>query len=218
MYLYLFLAGDILLVFLMAMIVNRQLRLELWKIITFSLIIVPIGLFCGKLMRLVEAGTWTGMSFYGAVLFAPVPMILAGLIMKIRPADMLELCAPAGCVALVFMKIQCKITGCCAGKILRYQSNGRPVRFPSQIVEMICGIVLLFAIMIMIQSGKQRGYIYAWFLFLYGSSRFLLNLFRDTEPFVLGMSAGCFWSIIAVLIGGTVLFLKRKRLQPVISN
>lgn len=218
MFLYLFLAGDILLVLLMAMAVNRQLHLDRWKIITFSLIIVPIGLFCGKLMRLVEAGTWEGMSFYGAVLFAPVPMVLAGLMMKIRPADMLELCAPAGCVALVFMKIQCKITGCCAGKILRYQSNGRPVRFPSQIVEMICGIVLLFAIMIMIQSGKQRGYIYAWFLFLYGSSRFLLNLFRDTEPFVLGMSAGCFWSIIAVLIGGTVLFLKRKRLQPVISN
>ena len=111
MYMYYFLAGDILLVFLASLIVNRQLQLPLWKLAVFTLTIVPIGFFCGKLMRLVEAGTWTGVSFYGAVLFAPLPMVLVGLLLRIRPADMLDLCAPAGCIALIFMKIQCRITG-----------------------------------------------------------------------------------------------------------
>ena len=211
MYQGLFLAGDVLLVFLMAMYVNRQLRLERWKIIAFSLSIVPIGLFCGKLMRLVEEGTWTGMSFYGAVLFAPALMVLVGLLIRIRPADMLDLCAPAGCIALVFMKIQCRITGCCAGKIMYYLENGRPVRFPSQIVELICGAVLFVVLMLLVRSEKQKGYIFAWFLLLYGGSRFFLNLLRDATPFVLGMSAGCFWSIISVLIGGTILLARKKR-------
>lgn len=217
MYLYLFLAGDIILVFLMALIINKQLQLEMWKIIVFSLVIVPIGFFCGKLMRLVEAGTWVGVSFYGAVLFAPVFMVLVGILLRIKPLDMLDLCAPAGCIALVFMKIQCKITGCCIGMILSYDVNGRPFRFPSQIVEMICGAVLFLVIMLMIRSGKHRGSIYAWFLLLYGTSRFILNLFRETEPFVLGISAGCFWSIVSVLIGAVFLFLKHKRIDNKIA-
>lgn len=215
MYLYLFLAVDGILVFLLALLNNKHLHLPLWKLIAFTIAIVPIGAFCGKLMRQVEEGSWTGVSFYGAVLFAPVLMVLVGLLIKIKPADMLDLCAPSGCVALVFMKIQCKITGCCAGKILRYLDNGRPVRFPSQMVEMFFGAVLLIILLMIIRSGKQRGYVYAWFLLLYGASRFILNLFRDTVPFVLGMSAGCFWSIIAVIIGGSVLLYKRKAVTAV---
>ena len=212
MYLYLFLAGDLVLVFLIEiLLVNKQLNLPIWKVVVFSLAIVPIGAFCGKLMRLVEAGTWTGVSYYGALLFAPFPMLLVGALLKLKAYETLMMCAPAGCVALIFMKIQCKITDCCYGMIMRYQENGRPVRFPSQIVEMIAGIILLFVIMKLIASRKQQRYVYAWFLLLYGSSRFFLNLLRDTEPFVLGMSAGCFWSIIACIIGGGFLLYNRKK-------
>ena len=214
MLMFLFLAGDIILVFLMELLVNRHLHLPMWKLIVFTISIVPIGYFCGKLMRLVEAGTFEGVSYYGALLFAPFPMVLVGLIMRIKPSATLMMCSPAGCVALVFMKIQCKITGCCYGKILRYQENGRPVRFPSQMVEMAAGILLLFIIMKIIASKKQQKNVYFWFLLLYGISRFVLNLFRDTEPFVLGMSAGCFWSIISCIIGGgALLYCKKKGVQ-----
>lgn len=208
---YYFLAGDMILVFLMSLLINRRLHLKMWQLIIFTVAIVPVGFFCGKLMRLVEAGTWTGVSFYGAVLFAPGLMILIGLILQIKPADMLDLCAPAGCIALIFMKIQCRITGCCYGRILGYESHGRPIRFPSQIVELICGACLLVVLMILNKSDKQQGYVFAWFMVLYGASRFVLNLLRDTTPFLLGMSAGCFWSVISVIIGGVVLLMRLKR-------
>ena len=204
--LYYFLAGAVLLVFLIELLVNKQLHLPAWKIVVFTIAIVPIGAFCGKLMRLIEAGTWTGVSYYGALLIAPFPMIVVGFLLKLKLTEALTLCAPAGCVTLVLMKIQCNISGCCFGRILWYRDNGRPVRFPSQIVEMLVGIILLFVLMKIIESEKHRKYVYAWFLLLYGSTRFFLNLLRDTEPFVLGMSAGCFWSLIACLIGGSVLF------------
>jgi len=156
-------------------------------------------------MRLIEAGTWVGFSLYGAVLFEPLIMIPFGFLIKINPVEMMELGAPVGCLSVVFLKIQCWVTGCCFGRIIGYQDNGRPIRFPSQIVEMIVGIILLFALMKIIQSEKYQKYVYAWFLVLYGSTRFFLNLLRDTEPFILGMSAGCFWSLIACIIGGGVL-------------
>lgn len=209
--LYFFLAGDVVLTFVVAMIHNKYLHLPTWKLVAFSIVVVPVGLFCAKLMRLIEAGTWEGMSFYGAVFFAPLLMVPFGLLLKIKPADMLDLGGPSGCVALAFLKIQCYITGCCYGMILWYQENGRPVRFPSQIVEVVCGVIVLIVLLMIIRSGKQKGYIYAWFLLLYGGSRFFLNLFRETTPFVFGIPQGCFWSIISVIIGGTVLLIRWRR-------
>ena len=216
MLLYLFLGGDIILVFLLSMLVNRHLSLPTWKIVVFALTVVPVGVFCAKLMRLIEEGTWIGFSLYGAVLFEPLIMVPFGLLVKIKPAEMLELGAPAGCLSIIFLKIQCQITGCCYGRILWYQENGRPVRFPSQITEMLVGIVLLFILMKIIQSEEHHKYVYAWFLLLYGCTRFFLNLLRDTVPFALGMSAGCFWSLISCMIGGCVLLysfrIKTKRI------
>lgn len=208
MLLYLFLAGDLILIYLVSTFVNKQLHLPKWKLVVYSLTVVPVGLFCSKLMRLIEAGTWEGTSFYGAAFFEPILMVLLGLLIQIKPSEMFVLGAPSACISLVFLKIQCKITDCCYGKILRYETNGRPIRFPSQIVEMINGIILLLIILYIIQEKKEKGYVYAWFLLLYGATRFVLNLFRDTVPFVLNMSAGCFWSIISVMIGATVLYLK----------
>ena len=203
---YLFLGGDVLLVFLLSMMVNKELRLPLWKIVAFTLAVVPVGVFCAKLMRLIEEGTWVGFSLYGAVLFEPLIMIPLGLLIKIKPVEMFTLGAPAGCLSVVFLKIQCLITGCCFGRILWHRENGRPVRFPSQITEMVVALILLFILMRFVQSDKHRKSLYAWFLLLYGSTRFFLNLLRDTVPFVLGMSAGCFWSLISCIIGGGVLF------------
>ena len=115
---YIFLGCDLLIVFIVSMIINKKLRLPLWKAVLFSLLIVPVGVFCSKLMRLIEEGTWVGYSFYGAVLFEPVIMVPLGLLLKIRPVEVLELGAPTGCISLVFLKIQCLVTGCCFGRIL----------------------------------------------------------------------------------------------------
>jgi len=207
----LFFIGDVGLVYLIASYMNMQMKLPRWKVIIYSFLVVPIGYFCSKLMRLIEAGTWEGFSFYGAVFFEPLIMILIGFLLGIKSSDMFDLGATSACISLFFLKIQCKITGCCYGKILRYLPNGRPIRFPSQIIEMMNGIVLLFVMLYIYKNKNERGYSYAWFMFLYGISRFILNLFRDTEPFVLNMSAGCFWSIISVIIGGTVLYLKKAK-------
>ena len=210
MYVYYFLVGDIVLVLLTELFVNKHIHLPFWKIVVFTLAIVPVGYFCGKLMRLVEAGTWEGVSYYGALLFAPLPMIAVGLMLKIRPLHTSIMCAPAGCIALIFMKIQCKLTDCCYGRILGYQDNGRPIRFPSQIVEMIVGIVILIILMKLLQSDKYQKGLYAYFLLIYGGTRFFLNLLRDTEPFVLGLSAGCFWSVMACVVGACILYFQSK--------
>lgn len=62
MLVYLFLGGDMLLVLILSMLINKKLRLPLWKIVVYTLIVVPVGVLCAKLMRIIEDGTWVGFS------------------------------------------------------------------------------------------------------------------------------------------------------------
>ena len=109
--LYCFLAGVFFLVLFVEWLVNKQINLPMWKVVVFTVSVVLIGAFCGKLMRVIEAGTWTGISYYGALLIAPFPMLAIGYLLKLKPTPTLMMCAPAGCVAVIFMKIQCMIIG-----------------------------------------------------------------------------------------------------------
>ena len=207
---YSFLAADILLVYLICRAVNKYWKIPKGKLLLGACLTVPVGLFGSKVMRLIETGSWSGMSFYGAVFITPLIMIPLGMLFKTKPKVVLDIGAPVACAVQPFMKIQCYSTGCCFGRIIRRLPNGRVIRFPSQIVEMICGVILLFVILKIEKSKKQRGFVYAWFLLLYGSIRFVLNFLRETKPFVLGIPSGCLWSIISICIGGGVLLFREK--------
>ena len=211
MQLYLFLFGGTLLMLLVMAFANKIVHLPFRKLMICGVLLLPVGVFGTRLMRLIESGTWNGYSFYGAVFLVPVIMTILSKVLSMDTGKLLDTCAPAGCVMLALMKVNCIITGCCYGRMIRFGRSGMAVRFPSQITELIAGLILLVVILKIIYSEKQQGIVYAWFLFLYGSSRFLLNLLRETSPFLLGLSAGCFWSVLAVLIGGGFLILKNSR-------
>ena len=207
---YYFFIVDAVLMFLVMIIANRSYGIPVWKIVLLAILLLPVGVVGSKLMRLIEAGRWDGYSYFGCVFFVPIMMTPIALLLKCKPIHVLDLCAPAGCVVLATMKVQCVIQGCCRGRITGFRPDGMAIRFPSQKVELVNGLIILIVLLITIRKGKQKGYIYAWFMLIYGITRFCLNLLRETTPFILGLSAGCFWSIIAVAIGGTV-FLLRSR-------
>ena len=203
--------------FVMA-VANRKAQMPVWKILTAGLLLLPIGIFGTKVMRVIESRTLEGYSFYGAIFLVPVFMLAVARILHLDYSSLLDVCSPAGCVMLACMKVNCIDAGCCRGRILYVDKYENYVRFPSQIVELIVGLILLVVIMAIIYKGSQKGMVYAWFMLLYGATRFVLNLFRETTPFILGISAGCFWSIIAVLIGGGFLIYKNSISQSVKGN
>lgn len=191
-------------------VANRKILLPDWKVIASGIILLPVGIIGTKLMRLVEARTWDGFSFYGAVFTVPLFMTVAAYVLRVKASSLLDICSPAGCIMLALMKINCIDVGCCRGRIIGVDQYETIVRFPSQITELIVSLILLVIILKIIFDGRQRGVVYAWFMLLYGSTRFVLNLFRETTPFILGISSGCLWSIIAVCIGGGILFYRNR--------
>ena len=111
----------------------------------------------------------------------------------------LKLTAVAGMLSV--MKINCLIAGCCYGKIVGYADDNSPIRFPSQIVEGICAVIIMVVLLIILKKKKMKNKLFPLFMVIYGVTRFILNLFRETVEVAFGMAFGNIWSIVAIIIG-----------------
>lgn len=124
----------------------------------------------------------------------------------------LDFCVTAGSVTLGMTKLQCMFEGCCPGMVLGIDSEYHYIRFPSEIVEFVAFLMVSAILMYMSSKPHFRGKVYLWFLVIYGGARFVLNFFREIRAtYVLGLSAGSFWSAIAVVVGATLLLILKHR-------
>ena len=181
---------------------GRWLDVKAWKSAVAAVVLTAVGIAGAKLMAFVESGSWGGRSFFGALFLAPLLMAPVALVLRVPVGDMLDMCAPAECVMLALLKVQCCLDGCCYGRVLRISATGGIVRFPSQIVECANAALIMVALLWIIHRGRARGRVYAWYMVLYGVCRFALNWLRETSPFVWGLPAGNFWALVSLAIGG----------------
>ena len=194
--------------FIPIVIQTKWYQIPLRKSIPMALLLTASGTSGTYILFFVENHWLGGTSFYGAVFFVPVFFFLAAKILRESWLDLLDICAPAECVMLMIMKVQCLLSGCCAGRTLCLPWNQNWVQFPSQIAEMVNGFVIFLVLMWLARRGKNRGSLYGWYMVLYGSTRFVLNFFRENQSeFAMGLPAGAFWSVWAILFGSIALYL-----------
>ena len=180
----------------------KQYRLDLWKVIPVSIILTVIGTLSTYIWFWIENAWYGGRSFYGAVFLVPVVFVCVAKLFRIPYGQLMDCCAPAECVMLAIMKFQCLRDGCCRGRVLYTGADGVPVVFPSQIAELINALLVMAILMLLSRNEKHRGKIFGWYMMLYGVSRFALNLLREENTvFAIGLPAGNVWSILAVVVG-----------------
>ena len=175
-------------------------RFKVWKILVSSVILTLAGVLGAKLMYLIENGSFDGTSFYGAVFLPPLIMYFVAKLLSIPEKKLVDLCAPAECIMLALLKVQCLRSGCCGGRTF-HTLSGAEFIFPSQIAELITGLVIMVALLLIMNRRKNVGKIYPIYMIIYGILRFILNLFRKTTPFIWILPAGNFWSIISIAVG-----------------
>ena len=182
-------------------------QVAIWKMVLLTLWLTITGVLGTMILAYIELGEFGGTSFYGAVFLVPI-LILPAMLMRITYKDILNLCAPAECAMLLVMRFDCLDKGCCFGRYL----PALEFQFPSQIAEMVVAITIMIALIQMHRKDRQVQ-LYPWYMILYGVCRFILQGFRygGTDPWVLGLSQGHFWSLIAVVIGTVWLLLSRAR-------
>ena len=182
-------------------------QVAIWKMVLLTLWLTITGVLGTMILAYIELGEFGGTSFYGAVFLVPI-LILPAMLMRITYKDILNLCAPAECAMLLVMRFDCLDKGCCFGRYL----PALEFQFPSQIAEMVVAITIMITLIQMHRKDRQVQ-LYPWYMILYGVCRFILQGFRygGTDPWMLGLSQGHFWSLIAVAIGTVWLLLCRSR-------
>lgn len=183
------------------MICRRWVAIGVLKTVVFAVLLTVCGLASVKIMFFIESGRWSGLSFFGAVFFEPIFLMLLALLLREKWSTLLDLSAPSICGMLMVMKTECLKTGCCKGRVLFENAAGEAVRFPSQLVELLAAVALAVFLIWLMRNAKNRGKIYPMFMVSYGAVRFILNLCRETKPYVWILPAGNFWALIAIAIG-----------------
>lgn len=182
-------------------------NIQIWKFPVLSILLTCAGVAGTMLMYYIETGHFGGTSFFGAILFVPVLMLPACLL-RVPYGRIMDLCAPAECLMLAFMKVDCMLSGCCIGKYLPTLG----FQFPSQVIEMLVALVIMSLLIWIERRPLQRNTLYGHYLIFYGATRFVLNWFRyGVKPFVWVLPAGNFWSLVAIAFGAVWLAATAKR-------
>ena len=186
-----------------------------WKGLIATLILTIVGTLGTFLMYWIENGRWGDLSFYGAVFLVPVAFLAISPLLRISYGAVTDLCAIGECIMLALMKVHCMLGGCCLGRELFVLHDGSVIRFPSRTFELLVALVLFCVFLLWVVKSQNCKEFYAWFFVLYGSTRFVLNIFREawvTKEMLLPI--GNIWSIVSVIIGGiwlTVLYKKKNK-------
>ena len=215
---------------------RNEISIKVWQGISTGILLAVFGFVGAKILYIIE--NWnsvakngislSGVSFFGTVFFMPaaIPIIKRILLIKIKDSEFMDFCTPAGVLMLACIRIGCFMNGCCRG--MGTIINGKPFIYPVQLIEssfdfMMAGILLTAWI-----RKVFRGRLYFLFMAAYGSVRFVLELYRNTSKtdniFMNGsertmktdlagkvLSNGQIFSLLAVLVGMSVLLIMRKR-------
>ena len=152
----------------------------------------------------------TSPNFFYNIFALPFMLIIISIIFRAAPLKVLDLMAPAVCLALIFFKIACFCLGCCYGveaeKFGIYNVCNERAEFPVQLVEAACAIIM-FVILLLIRRKKNRktGVLYPVFILMYCGSRFVSEFWRDDFPNVLGPLKGYHIQCIVGFVEGLIL-------------
>ncbi|MBR2914488.1 MAG: prolipoprotein diacylglyceryl transferase [Clostridia bacterium] len=181
------------------------------KAIAATVILTVCGTSGTLLMYYIENGKFGGLSFFGAVFLVPIVFVLVALILRVPYNKLMDCCAVGECVMLALMKVHCILSGCCIGRPLYVTEKG-DVLFPSRSVELVVAIIIFAILFFWAMKGKFTGQLYAWYLVIYGLTRFVLNIFREawvTKQMLLPF--GNIWSLVAIFVGVIWLLVIWKR-------
>lgn len=211
MYFFLFLG--LIGMFITVLIQSFRNKVRIYKSIIISVLLTIVGTVGAMLMFFVENGYFSGYSFFGALFLVPIAFIAVSLLLKINYSTLMDICAPAGCIIIVIMKINCIRSNCCRGCSMWMTEDGHDVRFPLREVELVVAFILCLILLWLGKKGKFKGLLYPMYMILYGSTRFILNFLREefytTKMFI---PFGNIWSVVAVLLGVTWFVFNKKSL------
>jgi phosphatidylglycerol:prolipoprotein diacylglycerol transferase len=178
-----------------------------------------------------------GVSFYGGLIGGIIGAFIGIKLFKLPVWKVGDVAAPSLAIAHAIGRLGCTAAGCCYGRpVADVSSNSVGIHFmdrfpffyivfpqggtapygvplyPTQLMEFV-GNLLIFTILILVYRRKRvDGEVFALYMLLYGTERFLLEFYRGVTPPLPGI--GLTWnqvvSLILILASITLFLLLRR--------
>lgn len=173
----------------------------------------------------IESGfqSWTNGNFERVCVYIPLLALLVAKILKIPFGKMVDYIAPGIALQKVIGPFGCPFFGCCRGVDCSW-GIWNPIIdekvFPVQWLE--CLLVLFIFLYLLRLARKEKyagtGKIYAYFLLIYGSVRFLLGFLKGGYKLFLGISNLEIHAFLMILVGTAWLMALYEKEQLQISK
>lgn len=187
-----------------------RLRIRWLAAVLLSMLHTVIGVACVKVFAVVEVGfdlsAAGNMSLFGGIFFLPVFYFAGAKITHRKAADVFDVFAICMIFTLFCARINCIISGCCAGRFV----PGLSVRWPTREMELVFYLILLVWLSRAVQKGQRPGQIYPLYMISYGAFRFVVEWFRVYESESL-FHRGHVWSLICLMMGLSIYYTLREK-------
>lgn len=162
-------------------------------------------------------GKMNGLNFVRIVTFMPVAIFILARLFKDRFGAVADYIAPLLAIFHGVTHLGCIFEGCCHGYPAAwglFSNEAGAVCFPIQPIEAVSSIAIGLVLAALFIREKQKGRLYAWYLLLFGATRFIWEFFRDNVKVWNGISELALHALAAMLVGLAALIivkLLRKR-------
>lgn len=187
-----------------------RLKIKWYVAALFVTVYTLCGVACVKAFAIVEAGfdmSKVGkMSLFGGVFLMPMAYFAGAKVLKRPLADVFDVFSICMIFTLLCARINCIISGCCAGRYIA----GTHWRWPTREAEIVFYIVLLAVLIRQIRSGRSRGLIYPLYMSAYGAFRFIDECFRTSDSGRFFHLAHI-WALISLFAGLSIYYSEKEK-------
>lgn len=145
--------------------------------------------------------------YQGVLFLSPVCYYIIARTMKMNYGVFFDLVAPVATVVLLVARLNCLRTGCCEG---RYIFN-IGLNWPTREAEFILAAFLLVLFLKKLKKDEGKGQLFPLLMMIHGTGRFFIEGFINEQSRLLGVHPVHIWSIISVIVGGSIYFEKQAQ-------
>ena len=149
-------------------------------------------------------GKMNGLNFVRVVTFMPIPVFLLARLFKDQFTTVADFVAPLLAIFHGVTHLGCIFPGCCHGYPSSwglYSNEARAVCIPTQLIEAFSSIFIGVMLFVFALRGIQKGKLYAWYLVVFGVTRFIWEFMRDNEKIWYGLSELALHAFVAAVVG-----------------
>lgn len=187
-----------------------RLKIKRYAAVLLAAVHTVCGVLCVKAFAIAESGfdmsKVGNMSLFGGMFLMPLFYFAGAKLFKRPPADVFDIFSICMIFTLLCARINCIISGCCAGRYI----SGTHLRWPTREAEILFYIILLVILIKQIWSGCSRGLIYPLYMSAYGAFRFVDECFRvsDSRQF---FHLAHIWALISLFAGLSIYYSEKEK-------